>query len=252
MPNTPRKSIRKGGRAARLNKVNRTSLQPNALINKGTANYTIKPSSKHVCIIACGAIAHEILDIIQMNDLEHISLTCLPAKYHNTPDKIVPAIEQAIIDARAAGFGKVFCGYADCGTGGALDRLLQRENVARLPGAHCYSFFSGVERFENDDNNADLRSFFLTDFLARHFDGLTWKPLGLEENPELLEMYFGAYEKVVFLSQQDDPDLLERAKEIALKLELSFEHRKTGYGDLATSLSDASLLGLEKRSKSDI
>lgn len=241
MPDAPRKSIRKGGRAARLNQVKIGSLQPSTLIDKGAANYTVEPSANGVCVIACGAIAHEIIDIVQMNGLDHISLTCLPAKYHNTPDKIVPAMELAIKEARAAGFGSVFCGYADCGTGGALDRLLERENVARLPGAHCYSFFSGVEHFEKS-NDADMRSFFLTDFLARHFNSLTWKPLGLEDHPELLSTYFGAYEKIVFLSQQDDPDLLRRAQEIAKKLQLTFEHRKTGYGDLAKALIDPSLL----------
>ena len=241
MPDAPRKSIRKGGRAARLDKAKTRSFQPSALIDKGAANYTRSPSPKRVCVIACGAIAHEVLDIINVNGLEHISLTCLPAKYHNTPDKIVPAMEQAINHAREAGFGAVFCGYADCGTGGALDRLLKREKVPRLPGAHCYSFFSGVEKFEKN-NEADMRSFFLTDFLARHFNSLTWKPLGLEDHPELLSTYFGAYEKVVFLSQQDDPELLERAKDIAKKLKLSFEHRKTGYGDLTISLNDSSLL----------
>lgn len=245
MRETPRKTIRKGGRAARLtearNKTGPTAFQQSTLIEKGAANYTIEPSKERVCVIACGAIANEILDVVAINGLEHISLTCLPATYHNTPEKIVPAMEQAINDARKAGFGSVFCGYADCGTGGALDRLLERENVSRLPGAHCYSFFSGVEKFEAN-NDKDMRSFFLTDFLARHFDHLTWKPLGLDAHPELLATYFGAYEKVVFLSQQEDPELLERARKIAEKLNLSFEHRMTGYGDLKTSLIDPSLL----------
>lgn len=236
MPDAPRKSIRKGGRQARL-KAAGTSFNQTALVDKGAANYTLEPSPTRICVIACGAIANEILDVVAINGLEHISLTCLPAKYHNTPEKIVPAMEQAIREARKAGFGAVFCGYADCGTGGALDRLLERENVARLPGAHCYSFFSQVADFEKNAE-VDMRSFFLTDFLARHFDQLTWKPLGLDRHPELLASYFGAYEKIVFLSQQDDPALLARAKEIAKKLNLAFEHRSTGYGDLATSLID--------------
>jgi len=235
MPDERRLVKRKGGRTARLATISQSLAQDEQLIEKGAPNYTARPSPEQVCVIACGAIAHEILDIVRLNGLEHIALTCLPAKYHNTPEKIVPAMERAIHDARKAGFATIFCGYADCGTGGALDRLLTQENVARLPGAHCYAFFSGIENFERH-HERDMRSFFLTDFLARHFDGLTWKPLGLERHPELLESYFGVYEKVVFLSQQDDPALLARAEEIAARLHLSFEHRKSGYGDLETAL----------------
>ena len=113
---------------------------------------------------------------------------------------------------------------------------MERENVDRLPGAHCYAFFSGVDDFKEREDD-DMRAFFLTDFLARHFDGLTWGPLGLEKHPDLLDMYFGAYEKVVYLAQVEDEGLLERAKEIAERLKLDFEYRATGYGDLADNLS---------------
>lgn len=225
---------RKGGRTARLE-----SLPPvGRPVEKSAPNYTASPAPERVCIIACGALVHEILDIVRLNDLTHIALTCLPAKLHNTPDAITPAVERAIFDARQAGFTRIFCGYADCGTGGGLDRLLERENVSRLPGAHCYAFFSGVDAF-GDRADEDMRTYFLTDFLARHFYGLTWGPLGLNDHPELLEIYFGAYEKVVFLSQNDDADLLLRAQEIATRLRLSFEHRKTGYSDLEHSLKAA-------------
>ncbi len=225
---------RKGGRKARLAKHQQNSFP---LVEKGMANYTQKPDVARVCVITCGAIAHEIVDIIDANALEHIALTCLPAKLHNTPEKIVPAMERAIKQAKNAGFETIFCGYADCGTGGALDRLLEKENVARLPGAHCYAFFSGVDTFIRNSDK-DMRAFFLTDFLARHFDKLTWKPLGLEEHPELLDDYFGAYEKIVFLSQKPDATLLKKAEEIAKRLGLAFEHRQTGYGDLPAALSN--------------
>lgn len=234
MGSETQKKRRKGGRIERLGTAAAGTDVP---VGSDTPNYTAPASPERVCVIACGALAHEILDIVTTNRLDHIALTCLPAKLHNTPDKIVPAMKEAIEHARKAGFSRLFCGYADCGTGGALDRLLERENVRRLPGAHCYSFFSGVEKFESA-NDADMRSFFLTDFLARHFDALTWRPLGLDRHPELLSSYFGAYEKVVFLSQRNEPGLLHRAEEIARRLNLSFEHRKTGYGDLAPSLAD--------------
>ncbi|MEO1066714.1 MAG: DUF1638 domain-containing protein [Pseudomonadota bacterium] len=223
---------RSGGRAARLRALD--GAEP--LVEKGAPNYTTVPGPEKVCVIACGALAHETLDIIRLNGLDHIALTCLPAKLHNAPEDIAPAVERAIQDARTAGFEQIYCGYADCGTGGALDRVLAREGVERLPGAHCYQFFSGVDAFAAREQD-DLRAFFLTDFLARHFDGLTWGPLGLEDHPDLRDMYFGNYEKVVFLSQKNDPDLLARAREIADRLGLSFDHRPTGYGDLETSLS---------------
>lgn len=225
-------SKRRGGRSARLSEV--SSAEP--LVEKGAPNYTKPANAEQVCVIACGALAHEILDVVKLNQLDHISLTCLPAKLHNEPQAIKPAVERAIADARDAGFQHIYCGYADCGTGGQLDALLERENVDRLPGAHCYAFFSGVDDFKEREDE-DMRAFFLTDFLARHFDGLTWGPLGLEEHPDLLEMYFGAYEKVVYLAQIEDEGLLERAKEIAARLKLNFEYRATGYGDLENKLS---------------
>ena len=225
-------SKRRGGRSARLSEA--SSAEP--LVEKGAPNYTKPANAESVCVIACGALAHEILDIVKLNGLDHISLTCLPAKLHNEPQAITPAVERAIADARAASFQHIYCGYADCGTGGQLDVLLERENVERLPGAHCYAFFSGVDDFAKREDE-DMRAFFLTDFLARHFDGLTWGPLGLEEHPDLLEMYFGSYEKVVYLAQIEDESLLDRAKEIAERLQLDFEYRATGYGDLADSLT---------------
>ena len=226
---------RQGGRQARLARQKTGGLSDKTLIEKGLANYTRPPTPEKVCVIACGALVHEIMDIIRFNAFEHIAVTCLPAILHNEPSKIVPAMEKAIHAARVAGFGHVFCGYADCGTGGELDRLLTRENVSRLPGAHCYQFFSGSEAFAANSER-DMRAFYLTDFLARHFDGLTWRPLGLDRHPELLADYFGAYEKLVFLSQTDDADLLARAKNIAKRLGLDFDHRKTGYGDLSRAL----------------
>lgn len=226
---------RKGGRAGRIGE-----LRPNDfdfLIEKGAPAYTLAPTPDRVCVIACGALAREILDILAINRLEHVALTCLPAKLHNTPQKIVPEMARAIAEARVAGFTSVFCGYADCGTGGLLDALLEKEGVARLPGAHCYAFFSGAEAF-TARGDLDMRSFFLTDFLARHFDALTFRPLGLDRHPELRDAYFGAYERVVFLSQAEDPDLLDRARAIAAKLGLEFEHRPTGYGDLSAAIAD--------------
>lgn len=173
--------------------------------------------------------------IIRLNSLDHIDLHCLPAIYHSYPQKIAPALENAITAARARGFDRIFIGYADCGTGGAIDKICEREGIERLSGPHCYSFFSG-----NDDFAArweeDVTAFFLTDFLARQFEAFVIEPLGLDRHPELKEMYFGNYRKVIYLSQEEDPDLQRKAKEAAAYLGLDYEYRFTGYGDLAREL----------------
>jgi hypothetical protein len=188
-----------------------------------------------VHVIACGAIAREVLAISRINGLDHIDLHCLPAIYHSYPQKIAPALEQAIAEARANDFEKIFIGYADCGTGGDIDRICEREGIERLSGPHCYSFFAGNEEFAARADQ-DFTAFFLTDFLARQFEAFVIQPLGLDRHPELKEMYFGNYKKLIYLSQEEDETLQKRAKEAADYLGLEYEYRFTSYGDLATEL----------------
>ena len=192
-------------------------------------------TTEKVHVIACGAIAREILAVTRINGLDHIDLHCLPAIYHAYPQKIVPALEVAIAEARSRGFEKIFVGYADCGTGGDLDKLCEREGIERLSGPHCYSFFTGNEAFAARDD--DVTSFFLTDFLARQFEAFVIVPLGLDRHPELRDMYFGNYRKVVYLSQEEDLTLQAKAREAADYLGLDYEYRFTGYGDLARELT---------------
>jgi hypothetical protein len=188
-----------------------------------------------VHVIACGAIAREVLAISRINGLDHIELHCLPAIYHSYPQKIAPALEQAIAEARTNGFEKIFIGYADCGTGGDIDKICEREGIERLSGPHCYSFFAGNEEFAARADQ-DFTAFFLTDFLARQFEAFVIQPLGLDRHPELKEMYFGNYKKLIYLSQEEDGTLQKRAKEAADYLGLEYEYRFTSYGDLATEL----------------
>jgi len=188
-----------------------------------------------VHVIACGAIAREILAVCAQHGLHHIDIQCLPAIWHAYPQKIVPGLTAALQDARAQGYEKIFFAYADCGTGGEIDRLCEREGVARIEGPHCYSFFSGNDTFEAQADN-DLRSFFLTDFLARQFTAFIIEPLGLDRHPQLKETYFGNYRKLVYLSQEEDESLQSKAQAAANYLELDYEYRFTGYGDLTTSL----------------
>ncbi len=185
-------------------------------------------------ILACGALAREILAVIDANRLDHLDLHCLPAKLHNQPQHIPEAVSRAIREARSQ-YSRIFVAYADCGTGGRLDAVLVEEGVERLPGAHCYAFFSGVEAFA-ERGERDMRAFFLTDFLVRQFDALIIEGLGLDRHPELRDSYFGNYEKVVYLAQTNDPALVANARLAAQRLGLAFEHRVTGYGDLAVAL----------------
>jgi hypothetical protein len=179
-------------------------------------------------------LARELIDIIKGNNLSWVDLECLPAKLHNTPQFIAGQVEERII--RAAGrYHKVFVGYADCGTGGMLDRMLERHGVERLPGAHCYEFFSGSGLFASL-HDADPATFYLTDFLAKHFDRLVWEGLGLDRWPQLRDDYFGNYRRLIYLSQVADPELVEKAGAAAERLGLEFEHYAVGYGDFQPAL----------------
>lgn len=186
-----------------------------------------------VLLLACGALAREILAVKESNGWDHMTLACLPAILHNTPDKIVPAVREAIAKHKA-NYDKIFVVYADCGTGGLLKAACDEMGVEMVDGPHCYSFYDGNETFAARD---EITSFFLTDFLCRQFDAFVTKPLGLDRHPELRDMYFGNYEKLVYQAQRRDPALEEKAKACAAVLGLEYEYRFTGYGDLETALA---------------
>ncbi len=185
-----------------------------------------------VLLIACGALAREILDLKTLGGWDHLDLACLPAILHNHPDRIPAAVEALVQEHRDA-YARICVVYADCGTGGLLQAACARLGVEMVEGPHCYAFFDGLEAFAARD---EITSFYLTDFLVRQFDAFVWKPLGLDRHPELRDMYFAHYETLVYLAQTDDPALTEKARSEAARLGLAFERRLTGYGDLATTL----------------
>ncbi|ABD55472.1 DUF1638 domain-containing protein [Jannaschia sp. CCS1] len=191
------------------------------------------PKSGRILLLACGALAHEVLALTRLNGWDHLGLHCLPAKLHNTPDQIPDAVEAAV-RARRADFEQVFVLYADCGTGGLLQARCAELGVEMLEGPHCYSFFEGNQAFEA---RGEMTCFYLTDFLVKQFDAFVTKPLGLDRYPELRDMYFGNYTTLVYQAQVDDPALTERARVYAERLGLAFERRFTGYGDLETALA---------------
>jgi hypothetical protein len=188
-------------------------------------------SPAKVLIVACGALAREIGDVIAADRLGHIEVTCLPAILHNRPEKIPGAVRKAIRRARADGFSRIAVGYADCGTGGLIDKVCEEEGATRIAGPHCYAFYSGHEAFARR-GDADMDAFFLTDFLARQFEAFVVEPLGLDRHPELRDAYFGNYRRLVYLAQSDDPALDAKARAAAERLGLAYELRFTGLGDL--------------------
>ncbi len=183
-------------------------------------------------------IAREVLALKTQLGLDDLELTCLPAEFHYRPDRIAPAMDAAIVEARQAGYDRILVGYADCGTGGLLDRVCAKHGVERLAGPHCFAFYQGLEAFERVAE-ADMTSFYMTDFLCRQFDAFFMKPLGLDRHPELAHDFFGNYEKLVYLAQTDDPALEKVARDAADMLGLAFEMRRTGYGDLGPALTRA-------------
>lgn len=186
-----------------------------------------------VLLLACGALAHEILALKRVNNWTHLDLQCLPAILHNHPEQITPRIQEAVAKHRAD-YDTIFVVYADCGTGGQLKAACDAMGVEMVEGPHCYSFFEGNVAFEARD---EITAFYLTDFLAKQFDAFVWRPLGLDRHPELRDMYFGNYTKLVYQSQTEDPVLIALAQNHAARLGLAFEHRPTGYGDLETALA---------------
>ena len=188
-----------------------------------------------ILLLACGALAHEIIALKQANGWDHMDLACLPAILHNSPDQITPRVAEAVEKHRDA-YEEIFVVYADCGTGGRLSALCKDLGVSMVEGPHCYSFFEGNLAFAERSED-EFTAFYLTDFLVRQFDAFVIRPLGLDRHPELRDMYFGNYEKLVYQAQIDDPDLTEKAKACADRLGLTFERRFTGYGDLEASLA---------------
>ena len=181
-------------------------------------------------VIACGALVSELRAVLAANSMiDAVDVAYLPANLHNRPERIVPTLREHVAHHLATDPDRtVLIGYADCGTGGQLDAYLDElPNATRLPGSHCYEFFSGTELF-TALHDAVPGTFYLTDFLAKHFDALVWQSLGLDRHPELREAYFGNYSRVVLLSQSLDPAVVDAGRAAAARLALVFEHHHVG------------------------
>lgn len=187
-----------------------------------------------ILVIGCGALARELVELTRYSGFDGIDVTCLPASLHNRPAKIPAAVERRIRE-RGVGYETVFVAYADCGTAGRLDAVLEGTGIERIPGAHCYEFYAGARAFAQLSED-EPGTFYLTDYLARHFERLVIRGLGLDRHPELLPSYFGNYRRIVYLSQGDDPEVLAAARAAANRLGLAFHHQPTGFGELGTAV----------------
>lgn len=189
-----------------------------------------------VLLIACGALAHEVLALKRLNGWDHLDLQCLPANLHLYPDRITEAVTGAV-EAQRGDYDSMFVLYADCGTGGLLAERCRALGVEMIEGPHCYSFFEGNDVFAAHPD--EFTAFYLTDFLVRQFDAFVWRPMGLDKHPQLRDMYFGNYTKLVYQAQTNDPALDAKAEGCARRLGLAYERRFTGYGDLAVAMAQA-------------
>lgn len=225
---------RTGGRQARLGR--RARPQEAAYVPETLATTSANPDGPAL-VLACGAIANEIValrDQLGAADAAMV-LHCLPAELHNRPGQIAPRVDAFLSEHRHK-YSRVLLGYGDCGTGGALDKVLERHDASRLPHAHCYEFFAGSPLF-NAISEAEIGSFFVTDFLVRHFDRLVWEGLGLDTLPDMLEACFGNYRDLVYLAQTDTPMLRIKAEEAASRLGLNYVHHEVGFGDLTEAIA---------------
>ena len=214
--------------------------EPVADIDAASALPGPKPGARRVLVIACGALAREVLAL----HLDGLDVTCLPAGLHNRPERI-PESMRAKIRANRAAYDEILCLYGDCGTGGALDRVLDEEGVTRIAGAHCYAFYAGEQAFAALAEE-EPGTFYLTDFLARHFDALVVRGLGLDRFPQLRDTYFASYRRVLHLAQFDDPETTARARAAAARLGLAYERRFTGLDGIAAFLGPATRDGRTK------
>ena len=190
-----------------------------------------------ILVITCSAVAREVNEIKKLGAWAQMDLQSITADLHVTPEKIAPAVADKIDQARDK-YDHIFVAYGDCGTSGELDKVLEQRGVSRLPGAHCYDFLAGQETYARLQEE-EPGTFYLTDFLARHFEKLVIGTLGLDKHPELKSMYFGNYTRLVYLAQTDSDELTEMAQKAADRLGLRFERIFTGTGEMVPALDAA-------------
>ena len=194
-------------------------------------------------VIACGALAREIVHFRNMNAIPAFDVACIPAWLHNAPQLIPDRVREKIREHRAA-YDRVLVAFADCGTGGLLDKVLAEEGIERIDGPHCYAFYTGQTAFA-DLAEAETGTFYLTDYMVRHFDRLIVEGLGLDRYPDLRDDYFAHYTRCLYIAQTRDAALQVKARTAAAGLGLAYAYRYVGYGELEGFLRRAAGSGQE-------
>ena len=194
-------------------------------------------NSAPVLVITCAAIAREVNELKKLGQWSQMDIQAITVDLHARPEKIPAAVADKI-DQACDKYDHIFVAYGDCGTSGELDRVLEERGVKRLPGAHCYDFLAGRDNYEQMQEE-EPGSFYLTDFLTQHFQRLVIEILGIDRHPELLEIYFGNYTRLVYLAQTESEELTEQASAAAEQLGLRFERRYTGMGEMVPALDAA-------------
>ena len=186
-------------------------------------------SESGLTLIACGALVRELLGITAQFPDGQVDLTCLPASWHNHPEKIVPGL-------RRKG-RRLAVVYGDCGTGVEIDTFLESENVPRIPGPHCYEMYLQQPDFD-DEMERELGTFFLTDYTVPHFERIIMQGMGLRRHPQLRDLYFGNYTRVLYIAQTEDPSFERKAMVAADELGLAYQYRFAGFGRFTPWVTD--------------
>ena len=202
----------------------------------------VKAPEPGLTLVACGALARELLSITSQFPEGAVEITCLPAAWHNHPERIVPGLRRKVASLRRKG-RRVAVVYGDCGTGGEIDAFLEAEKLDRIPGPHCYEMFLGAAAFDAEMER-ELGTFFLTDYMVRHFERIVMQGMGLRKHPQLREMYFGNYRRALYIAQTEDAALQAKARDAAAELGLAYEYRFTGFGGLPAWLAESVAAGV--------
>ncbi|MDA2962983.1 MAG: DUF1638 domain-containing protein [Actinomycetota bacterium] len=184
-------------------------------------------------IVACGALATHIAEIVTQRSLD-VTIYPLPPLLHNRPEKIAAEVDALLHEIKDKHL-RCAVAYADCGTYGALDAVIDSHNVKRLDGNHCYDIFAGKAEIERLMAQ-DAGTYFLTDFLVKSFHRSVIVELGLDKYPHLRDDYFKNYRRVIWLAQNRTPELEKAAIDAAAEINLPLEIQAAGYEGLTTQV----------------
>ena len=192
-----------------------------------------QPEGGKIALVVCGALMREVVEITRHHDWG-LDLFGIPSEHHLYPERIVEAVEEKLSDLEGR-YHKIVVVYGDCGTGGALDRVMARYAAVRPVGPHCYEMYAGCG-FQELTREAG--TYFVTDYLVRNWERTVLSGLGLDQRPELKDVCFAGCERLVYLRQSSDSELEEKAREIAAFLEVPLSLEETGFGLLEQRLRE--------------